>query len=177
MQNRLQFHVIAVRHPGSYHRKQIGHWSKHGSMKLTLLSESLACADRCPNTAVATKWIFNAMIRIENLTVFADRREVFVDGVLVELGYRAMDVLLILIEANGALVTKEKFTDQVWPTTIVGDNNLRVQVSTIRKMMGAHRKLLVSVPGLGYRLLRPVQPAQVYVQLLGHHSSLASTST
>ncbi|WP_158906055.1 winged helix-turn-helix domain-containing protein [Burkholderia sp. L27(2015)] len=117
------------------------------------------------------------MIRIENLTVFADRREVYVDDVLVELGYKAMDVLLILIEANGALVTKEKFTNQVWPTTIVGENNLRVQISMIRKMMGAHRKLLVSVPALGYRLLRPVQPAQVHVQLLSHHSNLASTPT
>jgi len=117
------------------------------------------------------------MIRIENLTVFADRREVFVDGVLVELGYRAMDVLLILIEANGALVTKEKFTDLVWPTTVVGENNLRVQISMIRKMMGAHRKLLVAVPGRGYRLLRPVQLAQARVQLLSRLPNLVSTPT
>lgn len=38
------------------------------------------------------------MIRIGNLTVFPDRREVLVNGAPVELGCRAMDVLLILIE-------------------------------------------------------------------------------
>jgi DNA-binding winged helix-turn-helix (wHTH) protein len=46
------------------------------------------------------------MIRIGNLTVLPDRRQVFIDGAPVELGYRAIDVLLILVEANGALVTK-----------------------------------------------------------------------
>jgi hypothetical protein len=35
------------------------------------------------------------MIHIENLTVYPDRREVLVDGVFVELGCRAMDVLLL----------------------------------------------------------------------------------
>jgi DNA-binding winged helix-turn-helix (wHTH) protein len=127
-------------------------------MTLTLLSESLACADCCPNTAVSTKLILNAMIRIGNLTAFPDRREVFVDGAPVELGYTAMDVLLILIEANGALVTKDELMDRVWPTTVVADNNLRVQICGIRKVMGEHHKLLVCAPGRGYRLLRPVYP-------------------
>jgi DNA-binding winged helix-turn-helix (wHTH) protein len=101
------------------------------------------------------------MIRIGNLTVFPDRRAVFVDGAPVELGCRAMDVLLILLDANGALVTKQELIEQVWPTTIVEDNNLRVHVCRIRKIMGEHRKLLVSIPGRGYRLLRPVHPAHV----------------
>jgi DNA-binding winged helix-turn-helix (wHTH) protein len=129
-------------------------------MTLTRLSESLVCADCSPNTAVSAKWTFNAMIRIENLTVLPDRRMIFVDGVPVELGYTAMDVLLILIEANGALVTKDELMDRVWPTTIVADNNLRVQICGIRKVMGEHHRLLVCVPGRGYRLLRPVH--QVY---------------
>jgi predicted ATPase/DNA-binding winged helix-turn-helix (wHTH) protein len=100
------------------------------------------------------------MMRIENLTIFPDRREVLVDDTLVELGSRAMDVLLILMEANGALVTKEELIDRVWPTTIVVDNNLHVHICQIRKIMGVHRKLLVAVPGRGYRLLRSAEPAQ-----------------
>ena len=97
------------------------------------------------------------MIRIVNLTVFPDRRELLVDGAHVALGSRALDVLLILIEANGALVTKNELINRVWPTTIVSDNNLRVHVCGIRKVMGEHRRLLVCVPGRGYRLLRPVE--------------------
>jgi DNA-binding winged helix-turn-helix (wHTH) protein len=114
------------------------------------------------------------MIRIENLTVFPDRREVFVDGVLVELGCRAMDVLLVLIEANGALVTKETLTDRVWPHTVVAENNLRVHICMIRKMMGEHRRLLVSVPGRGYRLLRPAQPAYLIPMLVAHAQLMRS---
>jgi DNA-binding winged helix-turn-helix (wHTH) protein len=112
------------------------------------------------------------MIRIGNLTVFPDRLEVFVDGAPVELGSRAMDVLLILIEANGALVTKEKLVDQVWPTTIVADNNLRVHICKIRKIMGEHRRLLASVPGRGYRLLRPFQPAHAVSTFVTRTDSL-----
>jgi DNA-binding winged helix-turn-helix (wHTH) protein len=114
------------------------------------------------------------MIRIENLTVFPDRREVFVDGVRVELGCRAMDVLLVLIEANGGLVTKGKLIDLVWPDTVVAENNLRVHICMIRKMMGDHRKLLISVPGRGYRLLRPVQPAYFISTLAVHSDSTRS---
>ncbi|MFM0395448.1 winged helix-turn-helix domain-containing protein [Paraburkholderia phytofirmans] len=99
------------------------------------------------------------MIRIGNLTVFPDRREIFVAGAPVELGSRAMEVLLVLIEANGALVTKEHLIDQVWPTTVVVENNLHVHICGIRKVMGEDRKWLISVPGRGYRLLRPVQLA------------------
>jgi DNA-binding winged helix-turn-helix (wHTH) protein len=73
------------------------------------------------------------MIRIGNLTVLPDRRQVSIDGAPVELGYRAIDVLLILVEANGALVTKDELMKRVWPTTIVTDNNLRVQICGIRK--------------------------------------------
>ena len=108
------------------------------------------------------------MIRIGNLTVFPDRREIFVDGAPVELSYRAMDVLLILIEANGALVTKDELMDRVWPTTIVEDNNLYVHICTIRKLMDEHRKLLVCAPGRGYRLLRPVQPTRAASTFVAH---------
>ena len=104
------------------------------------------------------------MIRIGKLTVLPDRRQLFVAGASVELGYKAMDILLILIEADGALVTKDELMDRVWPTTIAAENNLRVQICGIRKVMAEYRELLICVPGRGYRLLRPV-----------HHVHMAST--
>jgi DNA-binding winged helix-turn-helix (wHTH) protein len=99
------------------------------------------------------------MIRIGNLTVLPDRRQLFVAGAPAELGYKAMDILLVLIEANGALVTKDELMHRVWPTTIVAENNLRVQICGIRKVLVDNSKLLVCVPGRGYRLLRPVHQA------------------
>ena len=109
---------------------------------------------------VLIKIDYTPMIRIENLTIRPEFREVFVDNVRVDLGSRAMDLLLILAEANGAIVPKEELINRVWPSTVVADNNLHVHISAIRKMLGRHRNLLLSVPGRGYRLLRPDRSQQ-----------------
>jgi DNA-binding response OmpR family regulator len=61
------------------------------------------------------------------------RRELCADGVAVELGSRAFDILMVLIEARGALVTKDEILARVWPDTVVEENNLVVQISTLRK--------------------------------------------
>jgi Transcriptional regulatory protein, C terminal len=57
------------------------------------------------------------------------RRELRADGVVVELGSRAFDILMVLTEARGALVTKDEIMARVWPGTVVEENNLVVQIS------------------------------------------------
>jgi hypothetical protein len=54
------------------------------------------------------------------------RRELRADGVAVELGSRAFDVLMVLTEARGALVTKDEILSLFWPDTVVEENNLAV---------------------------------------------------
>ena len=49
--------------------------------------------------------------------VLLRQRQLLVDGVLVELGARAFDLLMALLEADGALNTKDKLLDQVWPAS------------------------------------------------------------
>ena len=53
-------------------------------------------------------------------------------GTPVELGSRAVEVLLALVEADGALLTKDALMDRVWPDVAVEENNLQVQVSALR---------------------------------------------
>lgn len=55
------------------------------------------------------------------------RRELRADGVAVELGSRAFEILMVLIEARGALVTKDEFLSRVWPDTVVEESNLVVR--------------------------------------------------
>jgi DNA-binding winged helix-turn-helix (wHTH) protein len=43
------------------------------------------------------------------------RRELHADGVALELGSRAFDILMVLIQARGGLVTKDEFLSRVWP--------------------------------------------------------------
>ena len=65
------------------------------------------------------------------------------------LGARAFDVLLTLVERAGQLVSKRQLLELVWPDLIVEENNLQVQISALRKILGAHA--IVTIAGRGYR--------------------------
>jgi hypothetical protein len=47
--------------------------------------------------------------------VLLRRRQLLADGVPVEIGTRAFDLLLALLDADGSLVTKEELLSRVWP--------------------------------------------------------------
>ena len=79
------------------------------------------------------------------------RRELLADGEPVELGSRGFDMLLALIDAGGAVVAKSELMDLVWPGTAVEENNLSVQIHTLRRALGEDRRMIVTVAGRGYR--------------------------
>ena len=85
------------------------------------------------------------------------RRELRAGGVAVELGSRAFDVLMVLAEARGALVTKDEILSRVWPDTVVEENNLVVQISALRKALGEDRDLIRTVSGRGYRFVAEIR--------------------
>jgi hypothetical protein len=58
------------------------------------------------------------------------------NGEPVALGPRAFDLLVALVERAGQLVTKETLFEKVWPKLIVEENNLQVQISALRKILG-----------------------------------------
>jgi predicted ATPase/DNA-binding winged helix-turn-helix (wHTH) protein len=71
-------------------------------------------------------------------------------GKPVELGARAFDLLLVLVEQHGRLVTKSTLIERVWPRLIVDENNLPAQIASLRRVLGAGA--IRTVPGYGYRL-------------------------
>jgi adenylate cyclase len=79
------------------------------------------------------------------------------DGVPVSVGGRAIDVLLVLAGSAGETVTKDHLLEQVWPGSTVEENNLQVQISSLRKVLG--EGWITTIPGRGYRLLTPDRPA------------------
>jgi DNA-binding winged helix-turn-helix (wHTH) protein len=83
--------------------------------------------------------------------VLVRERQLLIDGVPVELGARAFDLLLALLKADGVLVTKDELFEQVWPGIAVSEENLKVQVSALRKALGADRELIRTDFGRGYR--------------------------
>ena len=60
-----------------------------------------------------------------------DERGVFAPAVI---GSRALDVLRVLVKADGDLVSKDEIMAAVWPGTVVEDNNLTVQIAALRRI-------------------------------------------
>ena len=83
-------------------------------------------------------------------------RRFLADGEPVALGSRAFEVLLMLVEAAGDLVIKGDILDRAWSGIAVEENNLQVQISTLRRVLGPDRHWIVTIAGHGYRFTAPV---------------------
>lgn len=84
-------------------------------------------------------------------------RRLLMDGEPVSLGARAFDVLLALVERRDRTVPKSELLDLVWPGLVVEENNLQVQVSGLRKILGG--QAIATVAALGYRFALPIAPS------------------
>src|SRR5260221_6846296 len=89
--------------------------------------------------------------------VLPRRGQLLAGGVPVELGGSAFDVLMALREGRGSLVTKDELLDRFWPGIVVEENNIQVQISTLRKALGEDRNLILTVPLRGYRFTAEVR--------------------
>jgi TolB-like protein len=84
-------------------------------------------------------------------------RRVLANGQPVALGARAFDLLLALIEQRERVVGKEELLARVWPGVVVEENNLTVQISSLRKVLG--NAAITTVAGRGYRFTLPLSDA------------------
>lgn len=81
--------------------------------------------------------------------VRADERQVLAAGRPLEIGGRAFDVLLCLLEGRSRVVGKAELMQRAWPGTVVADNNLTTQVANLRRVLGP--TAVVTVAGRGYQ--------------------------
>jgi predicted ATPase/DNA-binding winged helix-turn-helix (wHTH) protein len=94
--------------------------------------------------------------------VLPRHRVLLADDKPVRLGGRAFDLLMVLIDAPGAVVSKDDLVARVWPDRVVGDTNLQTQILALRHVFGAERDLIRTIPGRGYAFVGKVvrTPAQ-----------------
>jgi len=82
----------------------------------------------------------------------------------VRLGSRALEILALLVERPGEMVSKRELVARVWPNTVVEEANLKVHIAALRRALSDGRdgnRYLVNVPGRGYKFVAPVlQPKQ-----------------
>ncbi|MFB9128465.1 transcriptional regulator [Paraburkholderia dipogonis] len=93
------------------------------------------------------------MIELGRFQIDLEMRTVRRDGEALHLGSRAFDILAVIVSAAGRLVTKDELMNAVWPNTVVEENNIQVHLSALRKILGADRHLILTVPGRGYQLV------------------------
>jgi DNA-binding winged helix-turn-helix (wHTH) protein len=78
----------------------------------------------------------------------------------VQLGSRAFDILIALVERPSKLVSKEELMARVWPKIFVDPANLPVHISALRRALGDGRdgnRFFVNVPGRGYVFVAPIK--------------------
>jgi predicted ATPase/DNA-binding winged helix-turn-helix (wHTH) protein len=86
-------------------------------------------------------------------------RQLVVDGSAAPIGARAFDLLVALIERRDRVVGKAELFDTVWPGVVVEENNLQVQISSLRKVLGPGS--IATVPGRGYQFVVPLRADSV----------------
>jgi DNA-binding winged helix-turn-helix (wHTH) protein len=98
-----------------------------------------------------------ARIAFGHFRLMPRRRELLFEDQLVRLGDRAFDVLIALIEMRGSVVSKDALMARVWPNQVVEENNLEVQISTLRAVFGAERGLIRTIARRGYQFTGEIQ--------------------
>jgi DNA-binding winged helix-turn-helix (wHTH) protein len=101
----------------------------------------------------ASPALTDAAIEFGRFRMLPRERRLLADGEPIELGARAFDLLMVLIEADGALVTKDELQSRVWPGIIVAQDNLKFQIFALRKALGQDREFVRTEHGRGYRFI------------------------
>ena len=81
------------------------------------------------------------------------------DGQPVPIAPKVLEMLILLVEKQGEIVSREELLDTVWPDTHVEEGNIKYTISLLRKALG--KELVQTIPRRGYRFVAGVSVAQV----------------
>jgi DNA-binding winged helix-turn-helix (wHTH) protein len=100
------------------------------------------------------------LIRFATFEVDLDSGELRRNGLKLKLSGQPFQILAILLERPGTVVTREELQKRLWPDTFVDfDHNLNSAVNRIREVLGDSAespRFVETVPKRGYRFIAPV---------------------
>jgi predicted ATPase/DNA-binding winged helix-turn-helix (wHTH) protein len=102
----------------------------------------------------------HSVISFGPFRLFAAERELKKRDEPLQLGGRALDTLIALVERAGEVLTHAELIARVWPDVTVEEANLRVHIASLRKALGDGRDgahYIATVPGRGYCFVAPVK--------------------
>jgi DNA-binding winged helix-turn-helix (wHTH) protein/TolB-like protein len=82
------------------------------------------------------------------------------DGHPVPLSPKTYDMLVVLVENSGRMLTKDDLMKTLWPSSFVEESNLTQQISMLRKALGesaGEDRYIVTISGRGYRFAAEVK--------------------
>jgi DNA-binding winged helix-turn-helix (wHTH) protein len=103
----------------------------------------------------------DAVIRFGRFRVSPHARQLLLDEHPIDLGGRAFDLLMVLLGAAGTVITKAEIISRVWPSIVVDESNLKVQISALRKVLSADRDVIKTIHGRGYVFTSEVTTASI----------------
>ncbi|TAV98387.1 response regulator [Rhizobium ruizarguesonis] len=93
-------------------------------------------------------------IRFGRFCAIPHSRQLLLDGSPQEIGGRAFDLLIVLLRSNGRIVSKDEILNEVWPSMVVEECNLRFQVKSLRRALGSQGNMIKTIVRRGYMLIR-----------------------
>ena len=104
------------------------------------------------------------LVRFESFEVDVRAGELRKAGVRLKLPGQPFQVLAILLERPGEVVTREELQKRLWPDTFVDvDHNLNTAINKIREVLGDSAespRFVETLPRRGYRFVAPVEGTQ-----------------
>src|SRR6201993_1047416 len=94
--------------------------------------------------------------QFDDFRLDAGRRLLTARDTPVALSGKAFDTLLYLVEHRGIVLKKEQLMQAIWPDTVVEENNLNQNISTLRRVFkerNGNDRYILTVPGTGYRFV------------------------
>ena len=77
----------------------------------------------------------------------------------IHIGSRALEILVVLLERPGELVSKQELIARVWPNIFVEPANLTVHMSALRRTLRDGResnRFIINIPGPGYTFVASI---------------------
>ncbi len=96
----------------------------------------------------------NNLRRFDRYVIDLERKILWADGAIVDLPVKAVELLCVLIDRAGDVVSKSELLDQVWRDAFVEEGVLPQNVYLLRKTFkqyGSEENLIQTIPRRGYR--------------------------
>ena len=86
--------------------------------------------------------------------------KLYKNGKDIHLTRRCFEILMLLVESHGRVVSKGEMLGRVWADSDVGESNISYHIHALRRILGdspKHSTMILTIPGVGYKFIDRVE--------------------